>query len=113
MINHILVYLIAFIAAFADAMKDTLKDHFSSSIWWNKNQIKWNPVFSWKGKKFLGMVWDPWHIDKTIWLFLMFTAMWLISYLKVNIHWWEIITLYLIGHGGGFFLGYDLLFKRK
>jgi hypothetical protein len=88
---------------------DTLKDHFSSSIWWNKVKEKWNPAFSWMGKKFLGvMVLDPWHIAKTAMLFLIFIGFVVPSQFK----WWEYFTLY-IAWGIGFNAGYEYLFKRK
>lgn len=113
MINHIIIYLVAFVAALFNAAMDKLKDHFSSSIWWAKNEHFWNPLYSWRGKKILGMVWDAWHISKTAWLYIMFFDMWLVSYLDVKLYLWEVPLLYALGHGGGFNLGYNILFKRK
>ena len=112
MINHIIIYSLVFIAGLFNAIMDTLKDHYSSSIWWNKIPF-WQTQQDANGKKFLGMVWDAWHIAKTAWILLMMTDIWLVSYLKVDVKWWEIFTLYFLAHGGGFNLGYNILFKRK
>jgi hypothetical protein len=111
-IYRALIYLVAFIAALYNAAMDKLKDHFSSSIWWNKTTF-WPTQKDANGKKFLGMVWDAWHLAKTAWLYLMFFDMWLVSYLKVELHLWEVPLLFFIGHGGGFNLGYNWLFKKK
>jgi hypothetical protein len=108
MLNHILTYILFFSAGMWNAVMDTLKDHFSSSIWWNKIKEKYDPSYTWRNKKFLGMVLDPWHKSKTMMLWLLCIC----KVLNTEMQWWEAITLYIIW-GFGFGLGYNYLFKRK
>lgn len=109
MIAHLLIYILIAFAGLCNSMMDKLKDHFSSSIWWNKVKEKWNPQFSWMGKKFLGiMVLDPWHIAKTAMLGLIFISRVIPAHLK----WWEYFTLYATW-GSAFNIGYYWLFQRK
>lgn len=111
MISHVIIYAIVFVAGLYNAVMDKLKDHFSSSIWWNKIPF-WQTQQDANGKKFLGMVWDAWHVFKTAWIYLMIINIWVVSYFKIDVKWWEIFCMYLT-HGLGFNLGYKWLFKRK
>ena len=108
MINHIIIYSLVFVAGLFNAAMDTLKDHYSSSIWWDKT-VFWPTQKDANGNKFLGMVWDGWHIAKTAMLLLLLFAV----ALNKDLYWWEYFTLYFFAWGGGFGLGYNWLFKKK
>jgi hypothetical protein len=95
-LNDILIYILFFFAGMWNAVMDTLKDYYSSSIWWNKVKENWNPEFSWKNKKFLGvMVLDPWHLSKTVMLWLICVCVY--SFKCTNVLVGSIYIIYNLG----------------